>query len=115
VTDPAPFSPTEAAAADRRMLAKATVRLFELWNLTDEQAGALLRVHRYLQLILPRNPQVAAKWMQAPDERLSGRTPIEVIRSDGTAGANRIIALLERQIARDPRGVCNEMPEMQNP
>jgi hypothetical protein len=132
VTDPAPFSPTQAADADRRMLAKATVRLFELWNLTDEQAAALLgadaraavltelrtggslppqqelierarallRIHRYLQLLLPRNPQVAAKWMQAPDERLSGKTPIEILRSGGAAGANRIISLLERQIAR---------------
>jgi hypothetical protein len=132
VTDTVPFSPTQAADDDRRMLGKAMLRLFELWNLTDaqsaallgfeapghvlselrsggsfpaqdaliERARALLRIHRQLQLLLPSNPQVAAKWVQAPDERLDGNTPFDTIRRDGAAGANRIISLLERQIAR---------------
>jgi len=114
------------------MLSKALRRLFELWNLDEQQsawlvglapgdarlaairsgeslpeqaaliarARLLLRVHRNLQLLLPTNPQVAAKWMQAPNPALNGHTPLATIRDEGDAGADKIAELLKRQSAR---------------
>lgn len=118
--------------SDRQILAKALRRLFELWNLDEQQsawllglepadshlaairsgeslpdrasliarARLLLRVHRNLQLLLPTNPQVAAKWMQAANPALNGNTPLATIRDEGDAGADKVAALLRRQSAR---------------
>jgi hypothetical protein len=118
--------------ADREILAKAIRRLFELWNLSDEQsawvlglesqqdpvlslirsggslpsetgliarARMLLSIHRKLQLLLPSNPQVAMKWIHAPNSKLNGSTPIEVLRTQGDLGAQQIASLLERRFA----------------
>ena len=64
------------------------------------RARLLLRVHRNLQLLLPTSPQVASKWMQAPNPALDGNTPLATIRDEGDAGADKIAALLQRQSAR---------------
>jgi hypothetical protein len=118
--------------SDRQVLAKALRRLFELWNLDQQESASLLglkaddptltairggaalpdqpfivararvllRIHRNLQLLLPTNPQVASKWMHAPHSALNGETPIETIRNEGDAGADKVSLLLQRQFAR---------------
>ncbi|HEU4604556.1 MAG TPA: MbcA/ParS/Xre antitoxin family protein, partial [Steroidobacteraceae bacterium] len=64
------------------------------------RARILLSIHRKLQLLLPTNPQVAMKWIHAPNPQLNGSTPIEIIRTHGDLGAQQIASLLERQSTR---------------
>jgi hypothetical protein len=118
--------------SDRQVLAKALRRLFELWNLDQQESASLLglkaddpalpairggaalpdqpsivararvllRIHRNLQLLLPTNPQVASKWMHASNSALNGETPMETIRKEGDAGADKVSLLIQRQFAR---------------
>jgi hypothetical protein len=64
------------------------------------RARTLLRIHRNLQLLLPTSPQVASKWMHAPNPALNGETPLATICNEGDAGVEKISSLLQRQFAR---------------
>ncbi len=100
---PAPITDDEAAAMFR-----ATVNLFRLWGITDEQAATLLDlplrthrrwkagelgridrdgkarlsnlmgIHKALRLIF-REPQRAYQWIGKPNEAFGGRSALDIM------------------------------------
>jgi hypothetical protein len=51
-----------------------------------DRAGHLLAIHKSLRILFPENPDLARRWPTAPNRRLSGRTPVEVMRDGGFEG-----------------------------
>lgn len=62
-----------------------------------ERAGVLLGIHKSLRLLFPHNQDLAYAWMKTPNLAFGGKTPTEVIETEGILGAHMVRAYLDRQ------------------
>jgi hypothetical protein len=118
---PAPITDEEAAAMFR-----ATLKLFELWNLTDEQAAILLDlpvrtyrrwkagelgridrdgkarlsnlmgIHKALRIIF-REPQRGYAWIRAPNRIFGNRTALDVMLGGELTDVMRVRRYLDSE------------------
>jgi hypothetical protein len=61
-----------------------------------ERAGHLLRIHKALKLLYPKNPEIAAGWMASPNAAFDEASPVEVVRRFGFAGLLMVRGTLDR-------------------
>lgn len=54
-------------------------------DLLDRVAN-LLSIHRSLRILFPKNKDLAYRWPTTPNRAFDGRTPVEVVRSEGFLG-----------------------------
>jgi hypothetical protein len=108
LTAPDAFSPAAITEAEAAAMFRATVNLFRLWGLTDEEAAVLLDqpvrsyrrwkageigridrdakarlsnlmgIHKALRLIF-REPQRGYAWIKAGNEAFGGRSALDVM------------------------------------
>ncbi len=108
VTRPPEFVPAPITGAEAAAMFRATRNLFRHWDITDEQAAALLDlpvrtyrrwkagnagritrdgkarlsnimgIHKALRIIF-REPQRAHAWIKAPNDAFGGRTALDVM------------------------------------
>jgi hypothetical protein len=50
------------------------------------RAGHLLGIHKALRIMFPHDPDLAYRWVKAPNRRFEGRAPLEVMRQHGYEG-----------------------------
>lgn len=51
-----------------------------------DRAANLLAIHQSLRILFPKNGDIAYKWPTTPNRAFQGRTPIELINSQGFVG-----------------------------
>lgn len=66
---------------------------------SQDRAGHLLAIHKYLRLIFPLNPQLAYAWPKTPNKFFEGKMPLEIIITEGFLGLVRIRRYLESYVA----------------
>ena len=111
----------------RRDLAKLVMKLFDHWQLNNEdqaallglspkstntlrryrrgqplannidlldRVGHLLRIHKNLRLLYPRNRSLVYRWITSPNKEFNNKTPLEVInqrRFEGLISISRYL------------------------
>lgn len=111
----------------RSQLLKMIRRLFALWELSradqcillghspenssplnaipDEddflnRVGWLLRIHHFLRLLYPFNPEICYSWIKIYNSAFNNQTPLEAMKHDGIIGIIRVAQYLEQYAAR---------------
>ena len=51
-----------------------------------DRVGHLLGIHKSLRLLFPHNRDLVYRWVNAPNRRFDGKTPLEVMREHGFLG-----------------------------
>jgi len=93
---------------ERLAMARAAGALVARWHLPDEtanrlldgdeQAAALLGIHRALRCIFADTDR-AAQWISAPNEAFDGTCALDLMLTDGLAGMQRVKAYLDAEVA----------------
>ncbi len=60
-----------------------------------DRLAMLLRIHKNLRLLFPRNRELAYKWMTTSSRAFEGRTPVEITVTRGIEGLIMVGAYLE--------------------
>lgn len=93
---------------EKLAMARATAALLARWGVPDqaanrllagdEQAEALLGIHRALRCIFADTDR-AAQWISAPNEAFDGTCALDLMLTDGLAGMQRVKAYLDAEVA----------------
>jgi len=51
-----------------------------------DRAGHILGIHKALRILFPHNRDLAYHWINTPNQRFQGKTPVEIIRENGFMG-----------------------------
>lgn len=73
--------------------------LAESRDLVD-RVGLLLGIHKSLRILFPENPNLAHRWPTTPNRRLSGRTPVALMRDGGFEGVLMVRRYLDFERGR---------------
>ena len=65
-----------------------------------DRAGHLLGIHKSLRILFPENPDLARRWPTTPNRRLSGRTPVALMRAGGFEGVLAVRRYLDFERGR---------------
>lgn len=65
-----------------------------------ERIGLLLRIHKSLRLLFPRNQELAYSWMSTPNKAFGGLTPVQHVERLDLSGLQQVSAYLEGQLGR---------------
>lgn len=66
---------------------------------TQDRAGHLLAIHKYLRTIFPLNKELAYAWPSTANQYFGGKTPVEIISEEGFLGLIKVRRYLENYIA----------------
>jgi hypothetical protein len=61
-----------------------------------ERVGHLLRIHKNLRLLFPKNRDLAYAWMTTRNKAFGNLTPVDVVREYGFAGLLMVRGYLDR-------------------
>lgn len=67
---------------------------------TLDRVGYLLRIHAGLRLLFPEDDAIRFGWVKMRNQVLDGRTPLDVMLSEGLVGVARIARLVDFQRER---------------
>ena len=65
-----------------------------------ERIGLLLRIHKSLRLLFPRNLELAYSWMSTPNKAFGGLTPVQHVERLDLSGLHEVSTYLAGQIGR---------------
>lgn len=65
-----------------------------------DRVSHLLGIHKSLRILFPENPDLARRWPTTPNRRLSGRTPVELMRDGGFEGVLAVRRYLDFERGR---------------
>lgn len=93
---------------EKLAIVRATAALLARWGVPDEpanrlldgdeQAAALLSIHRALRCIFADSDR-AAQWISAPNEAFDGICALDLMLTDGLAGMQRVKTYLDAEVA----------------
>lgn len=62
-----------------------------------DRASYLLRIHKGVRMLYPRDAELRYGWVNRPKEVLDGKTPLEVMLNDGLLGVARMARFVDFQ------------------
>ena len=76
------------------------------WNLNEpgsrrrtdvpmERIAYLFRIHRYLRIAFPENPELRYTWVTTENRAFDGRTPLAVMQTERLQGIQSVVRYLE--------------------
>lgn len=84
--------PESAAMPYSAEVALLSTRLPDVVN----RAGQLLAIHRALRVLFLENADLRFSWVQRRNQALDGKTPIDLMLDEGSAGIAKVLTLLDR-------------------